>query len=104
MGNFVTLRLFLFMFCISFPRSGSQIEAVLLLSVHSNSCTDIHCLRIFKYYKKQYSNADRQKGIQIILIFEYSSHAGLFDMYVLFLNTFLHAQIFVYIIMILSKT
>ena len=54
MGNFVILRLFLFLFCISFPWSGSQIEirtAVL----------------IFEYYKKQYSNADRQKGIRIFV-------------------------------------
>ena len=72
-GNFVTLRLFLCLFCISFPWNGSQIEKSSRFSPYSNSCADIRCLRIFKYYKKQYSNADRQKGIQIIRIFKYSS-------------------------------
>ena len=70
-GNFVTLRLFLFLFCISFPWNGSQIEKSSKFSPNSNSCADIRCLRIFEYYKKQYSNAVRQKGkgIRIIRIF-----------------------------------
>ena len=74
-ANLVNFAVVLCLFCISVPRSGSRIRAVLILSVHSNSCTDIRSLWIFKYYKKQYLNADRQKGIQIIWIFKYSSQA-----------------------------
>ena len=65
--NFVTLQLFLFLFCISFPLSGSQIETVLNSLrpfEYLNGCADIRCLRIFEHYK--YLNADWQKGIQII--------------------------------------
>ena len=56
MGNFVTLRLFLFMFCISFPRSGSQIEAVLLLSVQSNIRTAVLIFVVYEYLNTIKSN------------------------------------------------
>ena len=44
-------------------------EAVLILAVHSNIRTVVQIFVVYEYsntIKKQYSNADQQKGIQII--------------------------------------
>ena len=56
MGNFVTLRLFLFFFSVEWITNRRVLVTVLNFSPYSNSCAGIRCLRIF--------DADRQKGIR----------------------------------------
>ena len=52
-------------FGVRFPFHCNYTEVVF-----PNNIGHIRCnLRIFECYKKQYSNADRQKGIRIIRIF-----------------------------------